>query len=80
MGIIFVSPPMTYTCANATTTEARGLCPCKKPTWDKSVFEKTMQVKYNIICDKGWLVSFSQSILYVGTLFGSLLFGFMSDR
>ncbi|XP_075972387.1 solute carrier family 22 member 3-like [Anticarsia gemmatalis] len=76
MNMIFLSPPMNYTCL----VPFKGKpCPCDDPDWDKSVFTQTMQTKYGIVCDQAWLVSFSQSMLYVGTLIGALLFGFLSD-
>ncbi|KAJ8724752.1 hypothetical protein PYW07_015710 [Mythimna separata] len=71
---------MTFTCRGGSNS-SKGQCPCKgEPIWDRSVFEETMQTKYGIVCERNWLVSFSQSMLYVGTLLGALMFGFLSDR
>ncbi|XP_063823703.1 solute carrier family 22 member 1-like [Ostrinia nubilalis] len=73
LNLIFLTPPMKYSC--------EGGCPyCPYLSWDRSVFSETMQTKFNLVCDKTWLVSFSNSISYVGTLIGSLLFGFLSDK
>lgn len=83
LNLIFLSPPMEYYC-NSTTishvTYSKNHCPCEKPAWNRSVFKETMQTKFNLVCDKAWIISFSQSITYVGTLIGSLLFGFLSDK
>lgn len=69
---------MEYTCKGA--TEGVNQCPCDEPEWNKTVFTETLQTKYNLICDKKWLVSFTQSMLYVGTLLGALTFGILADK
>ncbi|KAJ8726743.1 hypothetical protein PYW08_015140 [Mythimna loreyi] len=78
LNLIFLSPPMTFTCKESRNSEDQ--CPCDEPIWNRSVFEETMQTKYQIVCERSWLISFSQSMLYVGTLLGALLVGFMSDK
>uniref|UniRef100_A0A2A4IZU9 Major facilitator superfamily (MFS) profile domain-containing protein n=1 Tax=Heliothis virescens TaxID=7102 RepID=A0A2A4IZU9_HELVI len=70
---------MEFTCKDGGNSSG-GQCPCENPVWDRSVFTETVQTKYTIICEKEWMVSFSQSMLYLGTLFGALLFGYLSDR
>uniref|UniRef100_A0A2H1W143 SFRICE_037312 n=1 Tax=Spodoptera frugiperda TaxID=7108 RepID=A0A2H1W143_SPOFR len=77
LSLIFMSPPMDYDCGepNATNT-----CPCEYPNWDFSVFTKTIQTKYGIYCGNQWMLSFTQSMLYVGSLLGALIFGFLGDR
>ncbi|XP_022817151.1 solute carrier family 22 member 3-like [Spodoptera litura] len=77
LSLLFTTPPMTYTCEGINGTNP---CPCAKPIWNHSVFTQTVQTKYNIYCDKKWMVSFTQSMLYVGTLIGAFSFGFMSDN
>lgn len=69
---------MEYTCKGA--TNGVDQCPCDEPVWNRSVFTKTMQTKFNLICESKWLFSFSQSMLFVGTLLGALSFGFLSDK
>ncbi|CAH0629137.1 unnamed protein product [Chrysodeixis includens] len=78
LSLIFISPPMEYTCKGA--TEGVNQCPCAEPVWNRSVFTETLQTKYTLICDKKWMVSFTQSMLYVGTLIGALTFGILSDK
>ncbi|XP_031762963.2 solute carrier family 22 member 1-like [Galleria mellonella] len=86
LNLIFLSPPMEYYC-NATETntnndsiDLKNVCPCNEPWWNRNVFTETVQTKFALICDSTWLISFSESMLYVGTLFGSLVFGFLSDK
>ncbi|XP_039746218.1 solute carrier family 22 member 3-like [Pararge aegeria] len=83
LSLIFLSPPMDYYCNEtdvATVNLTKNVCPCVEPFWDRSVFTETMQTKYGIYCDRTWLISFAQSMMYVGLLIGALVFGFLSDR
>lgn len=84
LNLIFLTPPMDYYCNSTSSdfneTSMKNYCPCEDPWWDRSVFTETMQTKFNLVCEKQWLVSFSQSMTYLGSLIGSFLFGFLSDR
>ncbi|XP_023944225.2 organic cation transporter protein [Bicyclus anynana] len=82
LNLIFLSPPIDYYC-NVTDDAAnstKNICPCDEPVWDKSVFSETMQTKFGLYCESLWLVSFAQSMMFVGLLIGSLVFGLLSDR
>lgn len=76
LSLIFISPPMEYTC----DISGKNGCPCEAPVWNLSVFTETIQTKYSLHCNRTWLNSFSESIYYAGFLIGALLFGFLSDR
>ncbi|KAM3968332.1 LOW QUALITY PROTEIN: organic anion transporter 3 [Aphomia sociella] len=86
LNLIFLSPPMDYYCNSSLTNtinnsvDLKNLCPCEDPWWDRNVFTETLQTKFDLICENVWLISFSQSMLYVGTLLGALIFGFLSDK
>lgn len=73
MAIIFLAPPANYTCPNTNET-----C-CDNPVFDKSVFTRTIVTEWGLICEKGWLKDFHQTIFQFGVLSGSLLFGILSD-
>ncbi|XP_059061163.1 solute carrier family 22 member 1-like isoform X2 [Achroia grisella] len=84
LSLIFLSPPMDYYCntteTNNISNDLKNVCPCKEPWWNRNVFTETVQTKFGLICESAWLISFSQSMLYMGTLFGALVFGFLSDK
>jgi hypothetical protein len=84
LNLIFLSPPMDYSCNSTETNvempDTKNICPCVKIWWNRSIFTETMQTKFDLACDKEWLISFSHSIAFVGTLIGAFLFGFLSDR
>lgn len=78
LNMLFLSPPMEFVCgsgANITSNE----CPCEDPVWNTSVFTKTVQTKYTVVCEQKWMISFAESIFFLGSLFGSMVFGFLSD-
>lgn len=83
LGFIFMTAPTDFFC-NTGTEEAENLvkdqCPCDNPVFDKSVFSKTLQSKFGLYCDKEWYLTVLQSMLFVGSLIGSFIFGFLSDR
>lgn len=81
LNLIFLSPPMKYYCdSDDKSTNDSNTCPCDEPSWDRTVFSETVQTKFGIYCENSWLISFSESMSYVGLLVGSLSFGFLSDR
>lgn len=73
MAIIFLAPPMSYTCPNNQTC-------CNDPVYDTSVFTRTMVSEWNLICDRSWMKNLAQTMFQLGVLIGSLLFGIASDR
>lgn len=81
IAIVFLAPKVSYTCPDAVDSDQKTpVCPCEKPVYDKSLFKSTIIMEWNLICDKKWLISFTQMIFQFGTLVGSLLFGTASDR
>ncbi|XP_073955126.1 organic cation transporter protein-like [Choristoneura fumiferana] len=73
MAVIYLVPPVSYTCPNNTTC-------CDDPTFDTSVFKRTIATEFHLICDKSWLQSFFQTLFQSGVMAGSLMFGIASDR
>lgn len=80
LNLIFLTPPIDYHCHGKIDNSSKNVCPCDDPVWDRSVFKETMQSKFGILCDSNWLISFSQSIHYVGMLLGAFLLGLLSDK
>lgn len=53
---------------------------CVRYEYDPSPFESTIVSEWDLICERAWLASLTQTILQLGILIGSVLFGFLSDR
>ncbi|XP_060801369.1 organic cation transporter protein-like, partial [Amyelois transitella] len=77
MAIIFLAPSTPYQCLN---TKMKNTCPCLNPVYDSSIFELTIISEWNLICNRRWMASFTQTFFQLGTLLGSILFGMASDR
>ncbi|CAH2047312.1 unnamed protein product, partial [Iphiclides podalirius] len=76
MAIIFLAPKTSYVCQD-TNAET---CPCANPIYDTSIFNSTITTEWNLICERKWLTSFTQTLFQLGTLLGSIIFGMASDR
>lgn len=76
MAIIFLSPKASYICPDT----GGQTCPCDKPIYDTSVFNKSIIMQWDLICENSWLRDFTQTLFQLGVLLGSVLFGMASDR
>ncbi|XP_077295935.1 organic cation transporter protein-like isoform X2 [Arctopsyche grandis] len=79
MGIIFLAPPVSYICLDNSSNETNK-CPCSNPEYDTSIFQDTIIMTWDLICEKSWLADFTQTIFMLGILVGSISFGAISDR
>ncbi|KPJ19743.1 Organic cation transporter 1 [Papilio machaon] len=43
-------------------------------------YPRTLVTEYSLVCEKEWLARISYTLFWVGSIFGNLLFGWMSDR
>ncbi|KAL0818674.1 hypothetical protein ABMA28_008025 [Loxostege sticticalis] len=53
---------------------------CMRYEYDTGLFENTIVSEWDLVCDRRWLASFTQMVLQLGILIGSIVFGFLSDR
>lgn len=91
MAILFLTPSVTFWCSNGPnntdidnnwTAGANNTCykDCETYEYDATPMENTIVSEWDLICDRRWLASFTQMILQLGVLIGSIVFGFLSDR
>lgn len=86
MAILFLTPNLTYWCtefgSNSTVEVLNSTCydDCMKYEFDPSPMENTIVSEWGLVCERTWLASFTQMVLQFGVLFGSIMFGFLSDR
>lgn len=85
MSIMFLTPNPMFRCVNLTNATEELLnntCykNCLKYEYDTSPFENTIVSEWDLVCERGWLASFTQMALQFGVLVGSGMFGFLSDR
>ncbi|XP_063534938.1 organic cation transporter protein-like [Cydia strobilella] len=64
-------------------TLSRSLVPlvkCESFEYNLSVFTKTIITEWDLVCDRQWMVNFTQVVLMCGFLFGSIIFGNVADK
>lgn len=76
MAILFLAPKLNYICPDT----GNETCPCPNPEYDTSIFSRSIIMEWDLICERKWLTSFTQTLFQLGTLLGSVLFGMASDR
>lgn len=89
MAILFLTPSITFWCAdfaestdNKTIIVENSTCykDCLRYDYDTGLFDNTIVSEWDLVCERRWLASFTQMMLQLGILIGSIVFGFMSDR
>lgn len=81
MSIIFLAPPMNFTCGS-TSDIFDNVCyeNCTDYEYDRSIFKETIISQWDLVCDREWLKNLTQTFFMLGILVGNMFFGHMSDR
>ncbi|KAJ0183349.1 hypothetical protein K1T71_001325 [Dendrolimus kikuchii] len=56
------------------------LVPCPYFIYDRSMFSRTIISDWGLVCEKHWLVHFTQCVMMWGVLLGGIIFGIMADK
>ncbi|XP_059057378.1 organic cation transporter protein-like [Achroia grisella] len=83
MSIIFLAPPVNFTCASDQSTETfNNICnaSCTDYEYDRSIFKETIISQWDLVCDRHWMKNFTQTVFMLGILVGNMVFGHLSDR
>nr|XP_021181713.2 organic cation transporter protein isoform X1 [Helicoverpa armigera] len=75
--VVFIIPSVEYKCLDNNVT---NYCPCNNPEYDTSTIVSSVTSEWDLICNRTYLASLTQSMMQIGILAGSLLFGYLSDR
>ncbi|XP_042897960.2 organic cation transporter protein isoform X2 [Parasteatoda tepidariorum] len=54
--------------------------PCSAWEYDNSFYINTLTQEYDLVCDRDWLISYTQSNYMAGMMCGVFLFGHLADR
>lgn len=81
MSIIFLAPPVSYTCSNIVnaTDDDKCLASCTKE-YDRSIFKETIITEWDLVCNKSQWANLSQTLFMFGILFGNMIFGTLADK
>ncbi|CAH0760456.1 unnamed protein product, partial [Diatraea saccharalis] len=88
LAILFLTPALTFKCVefnsanNDTFIVKNSTCykDCLSYEYDTGQFDNTIVSEWDLICERKWLASFTQMVLQLGILVGSIVFGFLADR
>lgn len=75
--VVFIIPSVEYKCLDNNVT---NYCPCQNPEYDTNTIVSSVTNEFDLICNKTYLASLAQSMMQIGILAGSLIFGYFSDR
>lgn len=78
MSIIFLAPPLNYSCTNITIAKCSD--ECLEYNYDRSIFTETIKTTWNLVCQQEHLANVSQMIFMSGILIGNVLFGTLADK
>ncbi|XP_013172468.1 PREDICTED: solute carrier family 22 member 13-like isoform X1 [Papilio xuthus] len=82
--IFFLTPDTEFECIQfkGIGNKTANTCydDCMKYEYHNQGLQTTLISDYNLICDRQWLASMAQSVLMLGFLVGTFLFGWISDR
>jgi MFS family permease len=78
MGIIFLGPKPEFTCSDESLDRCDTNCPSH--VFNSSIFTKTIQSEWDLVCGRSHLASLSQTIFMLGILVGNMFFGALADK
>lgn len=79
MSIIFMAPKVNYTCDTLNVTDTCS-SECTSYKFDRKIFTETIQMTWNLVCNKDQLANVSQTIFMFGILVGNIVFGTLADK
>lgn len=80
MSIIFLAPPMNFTCITNEDFDNKCEANCTSYKYDHYTFGETIISHWDLVCDRHWLKNLTQTIFMLGILVGNMIFGHLSDR
>lgn len=78
LGYMFLGANTKIQCENNETDYCSS--ECENIVFDKTNFENTIIMEWELVCDRVWMKSMGQSIFMFGVLLGNMIFGILADR
>lgn len=79
LGHIFLAGKTVYKCIDPSGDDPCS-DDCNKAEFNRKIYDATIEMTFHLVCDKKWLSSFSQMMVWFGFMVGSILFGTLADR
>lgn len=74
-----MAPNINYTCADPNVTD-KCSADCQAYRFDRETFTETLQMTWNLVCQRQQLANASQMIFMFGILVGNMVFGTLADK
>ncbi|EFA04006.1 organic cation transporter protein [Tribolium castaneum] len=78
LSIVFLAPPMKFSCIDNDTDKCSSNC--SEHIFDRTIFAETIITQWDLVCGRTHLASLAQTVTMFGILSGNMLFGYLSDR
>jgi MFS family permease len=78
LGIIFLGPNLDFTCTDPSLDRCDKSC--SEHVFDNSTFTNTIQMEWDLVCERKSLANLSQMIFMFGILVGNMVFGAIADN
>lgn len=78
MSIIFMAPKIEFECNDKDIDKCSANC--TEHIFNRSVFTETIQMTWDLVCERKQLANASQTIFMFGILIGNILFGSLADK
>lgn len=78
MSIIFLAPKPEFSCKDETLSRCDSNC--NEHVFNTSVFTNTIQMEWDLVCNRSTLASLSQTVFMFGILVGNMFFGALADK
>lgn len=77
LGIIFLAPKADFQCKDPSLAKCDPNC--QEHVFNTDVFTNSIQMEWDLVCDRENLVNLSQTVFMLGILVGSIAFGILAD-
>lgn len=77
LGHIFLAPKTDFLCKDTSLPKCDPKC--HEHAFNTDVFTNTIQMEWDLVCDRAYLANLSQTIVMLGIMVGSIAFGIMAD-
>lgn len=78
MSIIFMAPTVGFTCQQADVDKCSPQC--TEYDFNRTIFHETIQMTWDLVCERKYWASASQTLFMFGILVGNIFFGALADK
>ena len=90
LSMVFYAPKLNFYCHDPVhNVSLNNTCyyqvdnssiPCTHFTYDMDIYDRVLTSEFDLVCDRSWLASMTQTIHQIGYAIAGVVFGLISDR